>query len=314
MQNSVVFNKMLADYREERNFNAKKYVQEKIKLINRWFSKNHLENVVVGVSGGVDSAVVYYILQRAALHSKTGGLKRVIPVHVPISKSIGTTGQDLAYANAMIMNVISKVSDKIHVVEAGGVSNMLADEIGDSIEVDAFTKGQMDYYLRPMIFYTFAAKHKAVVCGTINRDEGSFIGYFGKKTDTCDIQIISDLHKSEVYAVAKYLGVPDEIINAAPSGGLYSGNTDEQEIGASYDMIELYTGYIVARNLHKMAMSYNFNDGENYMIDCINDKNRQNAHKYIRKLDCTFIDSENYNRVLQSQFSYGGFDPGTGWV
>jgi len=82
-----------------------------------------------------------------------------------------------------------------------------------------------------------------VVMGTGNKDEDGYLAYFCKAGDgVVDIQLIADLHKSEVFAVGRELGVPDSILGAAPSADLWPGQTDEDELGFSYDFIELFTG------------------------------------------------------------------------
>ena len=71
--------------------------------------------------------------------------------------------------------------------------------------------------------------------------QGGYIGFFGKASDgMVDIQLISDLHKSEVHALARHLDVPASVIAAVPTGDVFDGRTDEEMIGASYDFIELY--------------------------------------------------------------------------
>jgi len=80
--------------------------------------------------------------------------------------------------------------------------------------------------------------------GTGNKDEDGYLAYFCKAGDgVVDIQLISDLHKSEVYKVGNYLKVPDSILNAVPSADLWDGQEDEKELGFTYDFIEFYTGY-----------------------------------------------------------------------
>eukprot|EP00957_Ditylum_brightwellii_P197159 15021551-Ditylum_brightwellii.AAC.1 len=79
--------------------------------------------------------------------------------------------------------------------------------------------------------------------GTGNQDEDGYLAYFCKAGDgVVDVQLISDLHKSEVYTVSKALGVPEATVVAPPSADLWDGQTDEDELGFTYDFIELFTG------------------------------------------------------------------------
>jgi NAD+ synthase (glutamine-hydrolysing) len=86
--------------------------------------------------------------------------------------------------------------------------------------------------------------YPAIVVGTGNKDEDGYLAYFCKYGDgAVDIQLISDLHKSQVFSVGQELGVPDSILQAKPSADLWEGHTDEDELGVSYDFVEFYTGY-----------------------------------------------------------------------
>lgn len=85
-----------------------------------------------------------------------------------------------------------------------------------------------------------------VVLGTGNRDEDGYLGYFCKAGDgVVDVQLIADLHKSEVFQVGRELGVPASILNSPPSADLWEGQTDEAELGVTYDFVELFTGWFL---------------------------------------------------------------------
>lgn len=245
-------------YKKHRNFSVVDWVENKIKKVSDYMTSNGITAVVLGVSGGVDSAIVHALLQKAA--ELNGGF-RVYPYTIPIKNSNGTTGQTLATYNANKLKINPLVSDSVKVIESNNsyVLEMMFNNIQDVVlkseslnanDVNStFAKGQLDYYIRPMYLYGVAAMmnaigHRAIVCGTINKTEAS-IGFFGKKTDTCDIQIISDIYKSEVYQVAEYLDIHKSIINSAPVGGLHTAYTDEVCIGAPYRFIEMYLeGYV----------------------------------------------------------------------
>ncbi len=81
----------------------------------------------------------------------------------------------------------------------------------------------------------------AIVVGTTNRDEGAYLGYVGKASDgIADVQLISDLHKSEVRKIAVQLNVPKSILDAQPTGDMYDGRVDEEVFGTTYDFVELF--------------------------------------------------------------------------
>jgi NAD+ synthase (glutamine-hydrolysing) len=134
-----------------------------------------------------------------------------------------------------------------------------------------------------MLYYSAAILQAqgqpSLVVGTTNRDEGAYIGFFGKASDAMvDLQPISDLHKSEVYALAEKLGVPKSVQEAIPSGDLYSGQLDEELIGAPYWFLELYL------RLLEEGMSLSLNPVEQCLFERyqanIERLHRQNLHKY----------------------------------
>ena len=100
-----------------------------------------------------------------------------------------------------------------------------------------FANGQLKSYMRtPINYYTaqlLSAKgYPAIVLGTGNKDEDLYLCYFCKAGDgVVDVQLISDLHKSEVFQVGRLLGVPHHILEAPPSADLWEGQTDENELG-----------------------------------------------------------------------------------
>eukprot|EP00755_Sulcionema_specki_P027402 Sspe_Gene.16797::Locus_5934_Transcript_1_1_Confidence_1.000_Length_1185::g.16797::m.16797/K01916/nadE; NAD+ synthase len=88
-----------------------------------------------------------------------------------------------------------------------------------------------------------------IVMGTGNQDEDGYLAYFCKAGDgVVDVQLIADLHKSEVFLVGRELGVPENTLKAPPSADLWDGQTDEDELGFTYDFIELFTGEYLPLN------------------------------------------------------------------
>ena len=102
----------------------------------------------------------------------------------------------------------------------------------------------MGYYVSQLLSQSGTP---CVVMGTGNRDEDGYLGYFCKAGDgVVDVQLIADLHKSEVFAVGKALGVPRSVLESPPSADLWEGQTDEAELGVTYDFVELFTGWFLA--------------------------------------------------------------------
>jgi NAD+ synthetase len=214
-------------------------------------------NVILGISGGVDSAVTYKILKLLA--NEISELN-VYPVLIPIYNSIGSTEQEEAYYLGKLLcgqddNLLEP--DPHYVAQA---SKALSLCMGN--ENNSYLTGQSDYWIRPTLLYNTACMYTAndslgIVCGTINKSEYE-TGFFGKKTDTCDIQLINTYTKTEVYKLAKILEIPLEITNTKPKGNVHDGKTDEEILSMSYVAIDgiinnkrIYTNYFKFRQLQE---------------------------------------------------------------
>lgn len=242
--------------RLSRDFNVLTCLEKKSSLINSYFTDNRLDSVVLGKSGGVDSYVTMALLCFAA-QMPGSPIKKVVGLRVPFYHSLGASTQ--AEAKNKGERGIQVLKEKFPNVAEGWLvpGDRTLDEAVNSLFLGAnrersyktspWAQGQMLSVMRTPFFYGAAALLQAngfrsVVSGTTNRDEGSSIGFFGKASDAMvDIQPISDLHKSEVYALAEFFDCPSEIVNDAPRGDVWDGRTDSEMIGAPYWAIELYT-------------------------------------------------------------------------
>lgn len=112
-----------------------------------------------------------------------------------------------------------------------------------------FAISMMKSYMRTPVAYAFASSNRGIVWGTGNFDEDGFLRYFCKHGDgAVDLSIIHDLHKSQIFTLAKYLDVPTSILIAPPSADLAPGQTDETETGITYDSLELIVTYMFKYN------------------------------------------------------------------
>lgn len=243
----------LEEIRKARDFNTEKWTEDKCKMLNEYMRKCGLRACVVNVSGGVDSGCT---LGMCVMASKMEGspIEKVIgicqPIHstdtiwkrglevVDAFRGQGVNVEGITIDGSEIFNQLSGMVEGA----LGGVSMKAQSE-----EKAIFAKGQLKSYLRTPPAY-FAAQVisssglPCVVMGTGNKDEDGYLLYFCKAGDgVCDIQIINDIHKNEVFKVAKYVGVPQSVLDAPPSADLWEGQTDEKELGFSYDFIELFT-------------------------------------------------------------------------
>jgi len=194
---------------------------------------------VVGISGGIDSAVT------STLCAKTG-----FPVLV-LSMPILQANDQYSRAEEQIewlMNDFKNVSS--HLVDLTDVCEKLKDTLPREAKSELALANNRSR-LRMIVLYSFANSHSCLVCGTGNKVEDYGIGFFTKYGDgAVDVSPIGDLVKSEVYALASYLDLPDSIQKAIPTDGLWEDDlTDEVQIGASYDELEWAMDYCATNNV-----------------------------------------------------------------
>jgi len=232
----------LEKYRRDRGFDAKKWIDRKTDIFNDYMSSAGLSACVTSVSGGVDSAVTLALCAHAK--SKRGSpLKRVVGLCQPIHSSDWALKRGKENIRACGAELVIVDQSKLH----DDLSQLV--EKATNISGKAFARGQLRSYMRaPTAYYTAQLISQAgdpcLVMGTGNMDEDGYLAYFCKAGDgVVDVQLISDLHKSEVFKVGAELGVPNATLKAAPSADLWDGQTDEDELGFTYDFIELYTGF-----------------------------------------------------------------------
>jgi len=237
----------LTAYRTQRAFDPKKWINRKTDLFNDYMRKGGLSACVTSVSGGVDSAVTV-ALCAFAMKKANSPLKRVVGLCQPIHSSDWALERGRENIEACGAELVIVDQTKIHT----DLSKLV--ETAVKIEGKAFARGQLRSYMRvPTAYYTAQlisqTGNPCLVMGTGNMDEDGYLAYFCKAGDgVVDVQLISDLHKSEVFKVGVELGVPKATIKAAPSADLWAGQTDENELGFTYDFIELFTGAYLPLN------------------------------------------------------------------
>ena len=195
------------------------------KRIINWIKKQVRDalakGIVLGLSGGVDSAVV------ASLSKEAVGKKRLLVLIMPCHSQ----PQDLEDAKL----VAKKLGIKTKTIDLSGIYDSLRKILP---KADKLALANLKPRLRMLTLYYFANKLNYLVCGTGNKSE-LMVGYFSKHGDgATDILPIGDLLKREVRKLAKDLGVPGHIITKAPSAGLWLGQTDEGEMGITYPELD----------------------------------------------------------------------------
>jgi NAD+ synthase len=187
------------------------------------FIARHVEaagakGVVLGASGGLDSAVVAALCVRALGKSK---------VHCIAMPAPGSDPKDEAHARLSCKSL----GLKLEVLPLGPMLVGVGEILGP---VEARTLGNAKSRSRMLLLYAEAQERGFLVCGTGNKSE-LLTGYFTKHGDGgVDLQPIGDLYKTQVRALAQHLGVPAPIRNKPPSAGLHPGQTDEGDMGLSY--------------------------------------------------------------------------------
>ena len=192
--------------------------------ISNWIKKQvslaAAKGVVLGLSGGIDSAVV-------ALLAKKAVGKNLLCLIMPCN----SLKQDIRDAKALARKF--RISTKY--VNLEPIYKKL---IRTLPKADKKTQGNLKARLRMMVLYYYANKLNYLVAGTGNKSE-LMVGYFTKYGDAgVDILPIADIFKTQVRQIATQLGVLKIIIDKAPSAGLWRGQTDEKEIGISYSDLD----------------------------------------------------------------------------
>ena len=186
------------------------------------------KGVVLGLSGGVDSSVLAVLCHRAFPQT-------TLAVIMP------------CYSNRKDIEHTQMVADKFSIPTRTVVLDSVFDALlkvlpDDKVDPDVSRVAQANIKarLRMVTLYYFANRLKYMVVGAGNRDELS-VGYFTKYGDGgVDIQPLGNMLKGQLRELAKFLGIPEPIINKTPSAGLWEGQTDEGELGLSYDELDRY--------------------------------------------------------------------------
>jgi NAD+ synthase len=240
-----------------------------VNFLRDQFNKSGFKKAIIGLSGGVDSSVSAFLTVEAL------SSKNVLGIMMPY-KSSST----------------ESIADAKQVIKKLGIRNVqfditaMAEEFQNLIpNLDRVRLGNILARLRMITLYDFSAKENALVIGTSNKTE-ILLGYGTLFGDTaCAINPLGDLYKTQVWELAKELGVPAEIINKTPSADLWAGQTDEGELGFSYNEVDkLFVEMIDNANtdaaLEKMGFEKDF---------ILKVRNRIRSNEFKRKLPAVAI-------------------------
>lgn len=208
--------------------------EKRVEFIKDLVAKTNSKGIIYGNSGGKDSALVGILCKMAC--------ENTLGVIMPCD-SKRNYEEDTDHGNL----VASQFNIETRTVDLTEVKKALIDSVSPVTELNRSADINIPPRLRMTTLYSIAASEGRLVAGTGNRSE-IYMGYFTKWGDGgCDFNPIADLTAGEVFEFLKYLDAPSEIIDKAPSAGLYEGQTDEEDMGVTYSAID---EYILNGNAH----------------------------------------------------------------
>ena len=234
------------------------------KRISNWLKKyiedHNLESFVIGISGGIDSALT------STLCAMTG--KKTIVVTMPIHQNKDETNRGLDHIEWLKKHYIDVINYHIDLTDSyDKLIKSIPKEFHSNLSL-ANTRARV----RMSTLYLIAGGSRGIVVGTGNKVEDFGVGFFTKYGDGgVDLSPIADLMKSEVYQIAKDIGINKEILNAKPTDGLWEdGRTDEDQLGVSYDELEWAMNNDSSKKINKY---------EQKILDKYNEHRNSNLHK-----------------------------------
>ena len=204
-------------------------------FIREELSKFNYKKGILGLSGGLDSAVCAFLAAKALKPSNVIGL--IIPYGETFSKDV---------KDAQEFSRLLKIKSRII-----NISPMVDSYFSSYPIENRVLKGNKMARERMSILYDFSAREKALILGTSNKTE-LLLGYGTIHGDmACGINPLGDLYKTQIRQLAEYLGIPEKIRKKIPSAGLWIGQTDEDEIGLPYDEIDKILYQLVDKRTSK---------------------------------------------------------------
>lgn len=215
--------------------NAQKTVEIIKNFIKSKIDESKSEGLVIGLSGGIDSSLVAYICAKAI------GSENILGLVLP---SETTSSEDIEDA----VTVADKLGIKYKIVHIDDLIKPFP-ELCTECSNSNLANGNLKARIRMILLYYHSNAMQRIVAGTGNKTE-LLVGYFTKYGDGgVDILPIGDLYKTEVREIADYMGIPKNIIKKAPTAGLWTGQTDEGELGIKYEPLDKILYLMVDENL-----------------------------------------------------------------
>ena len=249
--------------------NAEKVANHIVQWLKNYAVNAHIKGFVIGISGGIDSALTSTLCARTGLPT----LCLEMPIHQGESQ-LRRANEHIANLKQNYRNVHSQLVDLSPIFD-NFVKAVPAAEHNDAVSLSlANTRAR----LRMTTLYYFAGINGYLVVGTGNKVEDFGVGFYTKYGDGgVDVSPIADLMKSDVFKLGAFLKVPESILKAKPTDGLFGDErTDEDQLGATYDELEW------AMNMaEKGSKADQFKGREKEVFEIFTRLNRANKHKMV---------------------------------
>ena len=200
------------------DLNLKEVHNELVEFLRESFKKAGFSKAVLGLSGGIDSALVAYLLRDAL------GKENVLAIMMPYKSS---NPDSLNHAKLVVedLGINSKTIE---------ITDMIDAYFKNEKEATSLRMGNKMARERMSILFDYSSKENTLVVGTSNKTE-IYLGYSTQFGDSaCALNPIGDLYKTNIWDLSRYLKIPNELIEKKPSADLWEGQTDEQEMGLTY--------------------------------------------------------------------------------
>jgi len=239
--------------------------REIINFIKDLQDETDTDGIIIGLSGGLDSTVVAYLLKEAI------GNENIYSYHLASST---TPKEDTEHARV----VAKLLGISYNEINIDSISEEILNLTSTEFNLNKQVEGNLKARIRMSLLYYFANLKNSLVAGTSNKSELS-IGYFTKFGDgACDFEPIGDIYKTQLKEFAKFLNITEEIINKPPRAGLWENQTDEEEIGFSYEILDQILYFIIDKKLANDDI-INKMDISSSEIDIVRAKIANNEHK-----------------------------------
>ena len=237
-----------------------------IDWLNDYATQAHSNGFVVGISGGIDSALT------SVLCAQTG--KKVILVNMPIRQTEAEYTRAQKHILDLQVRFPNVSSFEINLTQLFGQFESL---MPFDSEQNKLSMANSRSRLRMTTLYAVAQANNCLVAGTGNKVEDFGVGFFTKYGDGgVDVSPIADLYKTEVFQLARELNVIDDILNAVPTDGLWEdGRSDEDQIGATYPELEWAMEYL------KMGIKSELSERQKTVIEIYTKFHKANKHKML---------------------------------